>query len=80
MTGQVTMKRILVVALLLSPSLALAQPADDPGLSETPRPVAPPPARTTPPPRRATTPPPPVMVPRDEAPPPKRRTRPSTRK
>jgi OmpA-OmpF porin, OOP family len=61
------MKRILLV-LLLSPALAYAQPADDPGLTETP-----PPARTTPPPAR-TTPPPPhsdasatIMAPHDES-------------
>ncbi|HEX6838002.1 MAG TPA: OmpA family protein [Polyangia bacterium] len=67
------MKRFVLVALtLLSPSLASAQPADDPGLSEPPPKPAPPPS--TPP---ATTAPPAtvphsdasatVMVPHDEA-------------
>ena len=79
MTGKVTMKRFLVVALtLLSPSLAGAQPADDPGLSETPppKPATPPataPSTTTTTPPRATTPPPrpdgsaTLMAPNDEA-------------
>src|SRR5690349_18220438 len=54
MTGMVTMKRLLIVLTLLSPALAAAQPADDPGLSETPPPKpapppSPPPATTTPP-------------------------------
>ncbi|HEX9103017.1 MAG TPA: OmpA family protein, partial [Polyangia bacterium] len=46
------MKRLLVCALtLLSPALASAQPADDPGLSEAPPKPAPPPSTTAPPPR-----------------------------
>src|SRR3954467_14431129 len=71
MTAKVTMKRLFVLAMLLSPSLAFAQPADDPGLSEPPKP--PPPRTTTTPPAtpRTTTPPattpPPVMAPRDES-------------
>jgi outer membrane protein OmpA-like peptidoglycan-associated protein len=68
MTAKVTMKRLFVLAMLLSPSLAFAQPADDPGLSETPKPTPPrtTPPRTTPPPATTTT-PPPVMTPRDES-------------
>jgi outer membrane protein OmpA-like peptidoglycan-associated protein len=70
MTRKVTMKRLLVVALtLLSPSLAQAQPADDPGLSDTPtpppRPAARPPA-TTPPPSQS---PPPQSPPQSPPPP-----------
>jgi outer membrane protein OmpA-like peptidoglycan-associated protein len=68
MTGKVMMKSLLVAALLLSPSLAFAQPADDPGLSETPKPAP------TPPPPRPTPPPPPhsdasatMMAPHDES-------------
>ena len=67
MTGKVTMTRLLVVAMLLSPSLAFAQPADDPGLSEPPKPAPPfkrvPPPSTVPRSDAAAT----VMPPRDEA-------------
>lgn len=64
------MKRLFVIALtLLSPALASAQPADDPGLTETPKP-APKPAAAPP----STPPPVPhsdasatVMAPHDEA-------------
>ena len=75
------MKRLFVSTLiLLSPCLAQAQPADDPGLSEPPpaaRPAPPPPTATTPPPRATTPPPVPhsdasatMMAPHDESPPP----------
>ncbi len=68
--SKVTMKRLLVLALtLLCPVAAHAQPADDPGLSETP-----PPARPAPPPPRPPAPPVPhsdasatVMAPHDES-------------
>ena len=63
------MKRLVVTALiLLSPCLAQAQPADDPGLSETPpapKPAPPPPTATPPVPHSdasAT-----VMAPHDES-------------
>jgi OmpA-OmpF porin, OOP family len=50
------MKRLLVVALtLLSPSLARAQPADDPGLSEPPPKPAPPATPPATPPAATTT-------------------------
>src|SRR5436309_1305893 len=70
------MTRLLVLALtLLSPSLALAQPADDPGLSEPP-PQPTPPTATPAPPQPKPTPPPPhsdasatLMAPSDIAPP-----------
>ena len=61
------MKRLLVCALtLLSPAVASAQPADDPGLSEPPKPAPPasPPPSTTPPrPDGSAT----IMAPNDEA-------------
>ena len=61
MTGQVTMKRILLCLMLLSPAVAHAQPADDPGLSENPpAPTKPalPPTRTAPTTTTTTAPPP----------------------
>jgi outer membrane protein OmpA-like peptidoglycan-associated protein len=61
------MKRLLVCALtLLCPAVASAQPADDPGLSEPPKPAPPasPPPSTTPPrPDGSAT----IMAPNDEA-------------
>lgn len=53
MASQVTMKRTLFCLTLLFPALAQAQPADDPGLSETPppKPAAPPPRPAAPVPR-----------------------------
>lgn len=75
MASQVTMKRILICLTLLSPAAALAQPADDPGLSETPPPKPAPTTPATPPPTRPATPPrsdasATVMPPSFDAPPP----------
>ena len=77
MTAKVTMTRLVCLAVvLLSPCLAQAQPADDPGLSEPAKPVPTPPPATTPPPRTTTPPPAPhssgsatLLPPPEQAPP-----------
>src|SRR5262245_23940489 len=57
---------LLPLALLCAPTLAHAQPVDDPALAEPPPPVktAPPPVKTAPPaPTRFSAPPPPPLPP-----------------